>query len=379
MISFGRTLPISIYPTFWLMAAAIGWLNSLTLAGTLLWISVIFVSVLIHELGHASTAMLFGQRAEIDLVALGGLTKRSGGGKVSLFKEFLIVFNGPLAGLCLFVLAYLAWQIITVKPPMLAYWLKAAMWVNLFWTLINLLPIQPLDGGKLLSIVFEALFGFRGVKIALFLSLFLAGTFAFACLAVGLILPGVLFLIFAYEGYRTWRMTLPMTVTDSDEHLQSELQAAERDLEEGRIDQSIQELQSIREQAKSGVIFVAATELLANALAMRENFQEAHDLIMGIGKNLSPQGLVLQHLLSYRLGKWREAADLGDRVFEIQPTKDVALLNARSHARLGELEPTIGWIRCAIREGLIRVQEALQHPDFDQLRDQPAFAEWLSR
>ena len=69
-----KKIPISIHPLFWVLAALIGWLNSNSFAGTVLWTIVILISVLFHELGHALTASFFGQYPKIMLVAFGGVT-----------------------------------------------------------------------------------------------------------------------------------------------------------------------------------------------------------------------------------------------------------------------------------------------------------------
>ena len=72
MLSFFSKIPIKIYPFFWILAIGIGWLNSMTLMGTAIWTVVIIISVVVHEYGHALTAMAFGQTAVIQLVGLGG-------------------------------------------------------------------------------------------------------------------------------------------------------------------------------------------------------------------------------------------------------------------------------------------------------------------
>ena len=40
----------------------------------MIWVFVIFISILVHEFGHALTACYFGQKPRIELVAFGGLT-----------------------------------------------------------------------------------------------------------------------------------------------------------------------------------------------------------------------------------------------------------------------------------------------------------------
>ena len=67
-------IPVRVSPLFFLTAALIGFLWSNTLMGTLIWMMIIFVSVLVHEYGHALTAKAFGQSPRIELVAFGGLT-----------------------------------------------------------------------------------------------------------------------------------------------------------------------------------------------------------------------------------------------------------------------------------------------------------------
>ena len=48
-------------------------------------------------------------------------------------------------------------------------------WINLFWGLVNLVPIWPLDGGQISRDVFTMLSPRNGASIALGLSLALAG------------------------------------------------------------------------------------------------------------------------------------------------------------------------------------------------------------
>lgn len=378
MLTFGKTLPISIHPAFWLMAFAIGWLNTMNPIAMLIWVPVILFSVLVHELGHALTALLFGQRAAIDLVLLGGLTKRWGGRRLSLFQDFLIVLNGPLAGFALCAVAYYFLHLLGDHQSLWTYALVVAVNVNLFWTLVNLLPIQPLDGGRLFSILLESIFGFRGVKIALFVSIALAGAMALLCFSAQLVLAGAFFMIFAFESYRAWRSALPVTERDVDENLQKKLREAENWLEAGHTADAESLLREVRAQSGKGVLFVAATELLASAVTSQGRPQEAFDLLESVQRDLSGQGILLLQQLGYRLEKWRLAADLSLRAFDAAPSAETALMNARCYARLGEVEPAIGWLEGAVREGMTDVKAILNHPDFDRVRNSPSFIRQLT-
>jgi stage IV sporulation protein FB len=209
MISIPGRIPIHIHPFFWLLIFMIGWLNTADLGegramASAIWGVVILVSILIHEYGHAFTALMFGQEAEISLVALGGVTKRQGP-DLSRWKEFFIVLNGPIAGFALFILSYqLLFLIGGGKWPVITYALKVAWEVNLFWTLLNLVPVLPLDGGQLLRILLEGALGFRGLKATLAISIFLAVLIGLYFFSIGQLLIGALFLMMAFESYRAW-------------------------------------------------------------------------------------------------------------------------------------------------------------------------------
>jgi stage IV sporulation protein FB len=202
MITIPGLIPIRIHPFFWILAMLIGWINTFNFVLTGLWVLVILGSVLIHEFGHALTALAFGQRAHIDLVALGGVTKRHGS-KLKLWQEFIVVLNGPLAGFALGLLSYLVYKIVpNHSPDVFIYFLEIMIFVNLFWTVINLLPVQPLDGGHLLNILLEGIFGLKGLKISLFLSMMIAAAIAILFFAIQQPLVGALFLMFGFESYR---------------------------------------------------------------------------------------------------------------------------------------------------------------------------------
>jgi stage IV sporulation protein FB len=125
MIKINGTIPLAITPTFWMLAALIGYLNSQSLPLTLIWMVVIIISVLVHEYGHALTAMAFGQRARIELVSFGGVTHRHGH-KLNLWKEFLVVLNGPCLGLLLCAVSLLLVRMIGDSRSLMMYALQVS-------------------------------------------------------------------------------------------------------------------------------------------------------------------------------------------------------------------------------------------------------------
>ena len=373
MLIFPGKIPIRINPFFLVLIIFIGWVNSGSIPGTLIWMAVVFLSVLVHEFGHALTAVSFGQEAQIELMALGGITQRRGL-PLKHWQDFLIVLNGPLAGLSLAFLAFLLREPLRGQPIVsFAYAVEVAFVVNLFWTVINLLPIQPLDGGHLLRIFLEGIFGFSGVKIAYFLSFVLSAIVCLAFISQGLILMGSLFFMFTFEGYRTWASLLAIKEQDQNVSLQGSFKKAEGEMRAGNLEGAYRQFQQIREEAQDGLLFVAATESMAQILSRSGKQQEVYELLHPYQKRLSPEGTGLLHQSAYYSGNWEEAILLGNRLFQHHPGYDVALINALCHAALGQAQPAVGWLRSAIKEGLPNLAGVLKKREFDPIRASQPF------
>lgn len=374
MNKFLPYIPIRIEPLFWILAFGLGWLYTGQLQLTLIWGFVILFSVLLHEFGHALTAIFFGQKASITLMIIGGVTKREGP-PLSKWKEFLIVLNGPLAGFALSLLCWwLSFQIDGSKHPILIRTLYIGYYANLFWTIVNLFPIQPLDGGHLFMILLEGIFGVRGIKIAYFISLVLASLLTFWAFVHQELLIGALFFLFAFENYRSWRNSLQMTPEDKSVDFQNEIKEAESLYNSGDLEGSRLKLVAILEKSRSkGIIYYQTTMLLAKILNEQGHIEEAYALLEKIKKNLSLEGLMLLHSLAFKSGHLVEATKIGAQIHRDFANSDTALLNAFSHAELNEAEAAVGWLKTAISEGLENPSFVINHKRFDKIRAAPAF------
>lgn len=371
-------IPVRIQPLFWLLAGVIGWLSSQQIVLTVMWMAVILVSVLVHEFGHALTARFFGQRASIVLTGFGGQTMRTGK-QLSLWQEFIIVFNGPLAGSLLCLVAFLTYAAMTSNSnpdsSMVLYVLTITVWINLFWTIVNLFPVQPLDGGKLLQIIMEGIFGFKGIKIAQFVSVFLGVAIGLVFFSLGMILPGALFFMLAFENFRTLRTTLSMTEKDQDISLWHKLKVAEVAIKSNRGADAEGVLEQLRAETKGGIVFVAATEMLSDILTRRGQYKEAYELLSSVKGKMSPDYLKNLLFLAYKTNDYSKAVKLGAEAFQEAPDYEVALITAYCHALLGEVKPAVGWLQCALREGAPDFQEILKKADFNSIRQDPLFVE----
>lgn len=150
--------PVVVEPTFLLIpliAFRGSWL-------VLAWTAVVFASVLVHELGHALAARRFGAGASIRLYGLGGLTYHTALPRRR--QRILVSLAGPGAGFLLGLLALAVHLLLpAARPPAVAFVIRALLYANFFWGVVNLLPVPPLDGGH----VFEEAVGPRRKLLAI--------------------------------------------------------------------------------------------------------------------------------------------------------------------------------------------------------------------
>lgn len=191
-------IPVRVRLTFLILALFLGSRES-NPAKVAIWVGIVFVSVLVHELGHAVVSKAFGLAPQIELHGMGGTTSSHGAANVGRARSVAISLAGPFAGFFLAALVYGANRLgIVPKHDFAAFALWSALWVNVGWGIFNLFPIMPLDGGNVMRHVLEWLTKGRGERPARVVSIVLAGAIA-AFAATGknwwLLALGVMFVI----------------------------------------------------------------------------------------------------------------------------------------------------------------------------------------
>jgi Zn-dependent protease len=141
---------------FALAAPEPGWSG---VALSLLWLVILFSSVVAHELAHSLVARRKGGVVhEILLFPLGGISKLERLPETPR-DELEIAAAGPLTSLAIGVGALTAGAALgrALLPIDLLHgaWLMRIAWMNLILGVFNLIPAFPLDGGRVLRAVLE--------------------------------------------------------------------------------------------------------------------------------------------------------------------------------------------------------------------------------
>jgi stage IV sporulation protein FB len=159
-------VPVRVHPFFWVVTILLGMGSGASTPPkqVLIWMIAVFASIVVHEFGHALAIRYYGWRPRIILYSFGGLAAYEPTYR-DRRAQIVIALAGPAAGF-IFAAAILAGIVaagheVRFRPDFLAPFafeifdlenlnilIFDLLYVNIAWGLLNLLPIYPLDGGK---------------------------------------------------------------------------------------------------------------------------------------------------------------------------------------------------------------------------------------
>ncbi|WP_114497105.1 M50 family metallopeptidase [Fontibacillus phaseoli] len=132
-------MSISFHPLFVLIMLAS------VFTGHFLELLALFAIVFVHELGHVACARLFGITVlSVQMLPFGGVAVMEDTGHLTAGREVAIALAGPAQNLLLIGISWLLYAAGIWEGPFFSYFVQS----NLLIALFNLLPILPLDGGK---------------------------------------------------------------------------------------------------------------------------------------------------------------------------------------------------------------------------------------
>lgn len=222
-------IPVRVHPLFWvIMLILSGQIDQKNAAGAVIFVACAFVSVLVHELGHGLSSRASGSEPlGIVLYAMGGYCQVQID-RLRAWQKVLVLLAGPGAGFLLLALTLAFFHarygvepvgILTASlgigrpgvgtvlalgrlDPRVFETFIYLVEINLWWGLLNLLPIWPLDGGRVAEVLLGQVNGRHGTRWAHVVSLLAAAGIALYWFSLGQTWMGIWFAYFGLVNYQ---------------------------------------------------------------------------------------------------------------------------------------------------------------------------------
>jgi Zn-dependent protease len=198
-IPLGRILgiPIALDYSWFVIFALITWMLAGSYypaefkdwPGLLYWVMgavtaiMLFVSVLLHELGHSAVALRYKIPVRSITLFLFGGVAQIGAESPSAMAEFLIAIAGPIVSIGLAIFFIAVQPLLAGMEPLMGL-AKYLAYINLALVLFNLIPGYPLDGGRVFRAIVWSITG--SMRRATLIAANVGRFFAFALIYVGI-------------------------------------------------------------------------------------------------------------------------------------------------------------------------------------------------
>ena len=424
-------IPVEIHPSHLLLVAILGMSYSRSTGGLVVWMALISFSVLFHELGHATVSRAFGYAPAIQLAGLGGNTRPNAPAPIPWHRDVLLTLAGPLFGLLLAGGCYVAQSQLHEREAFHNLLVQLG-WTNVAWSVLNLIPVLPMDGGRITHAVMTRIFGSRGGLITWGISAVLAGGMAILAAVLHNTMGALLFGMFALQAGRAlhglWEggrsggdppaLLEARTLFDRgayDDAGRAAAQVAEAattpairsraehllgwvSLKQGKGRAALDHFSQVSRQRVEREALAAAFSLIGDdvralplwELGYREGpnrtlLHEWAGTLIRLNRDgelgrLPALDLALAYTCAERVwflrGDFKDAATAGAKAFEHAPTARGAYDIACAYARAGLSTDAVAWLHRATGQGFTDVAQAQKDPDLASLHGRADFESW---
>jgi Zn-dependent protease len=323
--------PVTVDISFVVIMAIIGWVPGRTTATSfVIWLVMVPLAVLVHELGHAFVARTTGAEPVITLAGLGGLTSYVPPAPLTRARSIAISVAGPAVGIVI-GLALLAYaRGVGVGDGLARDVVGTAIYTTLGWSVLNLLPILPLDGGQTLRELLPGSPAKRAVRAAM-VSIVVAVLAAVAAVKVGLVFGALLAAFFVYSNIMTVRSARDLEKVDVNQRLVQLLwsgrgadarellaglpaDAAVHPLVRAAVRAATDDPAGGRSELEAAVALNPADPTAASLLVLahrtRDDWAAVRDLVAG-GAAPDPGSVLAAQTVAFRSGAKRASAEIG--------------------------------------------------------------------
>ena len=403
-------IPVRVDVTFWIIMGLFGLQRatvgeSLELILVVEWIALVFVGILLHEMGHAVSFRSFGRKPSVVLYGMGGLT--SAAGVLTPGKRLITTLAGPFVGFGLGAAVIAlgasglwdlpnlsgrgAWELVRLSTaaPFLDITFSEVifldlLFINVGWGLLNLIPLHPLDGGQSLEALLQLMRVPQAARITSMLGVVVAAAGAVFALEIGSIF---LVLIMAFLGMTNLRrlgtLARPQqTSTTADAaaftpELQRSLAMAEQALAQERPDEAVEVMRQEHDYRPSPQ---SARAYLA-VLARTRRFDELEQLVTRHGDQIDPSTMTSAGAALIAGGRYESALRAAESAWnaDAEGNWQPAVVAAAARAGLRDVDGAMRWLFTAADRGWDDRRRLEADPIFAEVRADPRLSELLVR
>lgn len=341
-------IPVAIHPAFFAVILVLGIVYLATPLYLVTWVVIATVSILLHEFGHAVAFRIYGLRPSVALVGFGGLTSAdSADPNADTFtpaRHIVVSLAGPLSAIVLLGLPALLLAEANGFDPWTSLGLRRSLdpaeiilgqivYINVGWSLLNLLPVLPLDGGNVVAAVFEIFAKEKGRRIANVVSIAIAVVVALWAMSIGYTLAPIMALFLV--GINISELTKARS-EDADRELGDALRSIIR-FDPVQAEQLARRVLAGRPSPERAAW---ATELAAWARLAQGDPATAHQLVVTMPSGGSPSASI-RGALALASGRTTEGVTTLAWAFVHDPVVGAKALGALAVAQTGQVDAVV--------------------------------------
>lgn len=362
----------NVHPSFLLIVLVFtGLYRDLSFVNVILGL-MLTVSLLVHEYGHAFAAIYFGAKPEINLEGFGGTTSYRS--HLTEKQEFIVTLCGPLIQTVLIIIPFLILKFHFFENDYVNRILYSTMKMNIFWVIFNLLPIIPLDGGKIARYFFERFCGDNWERMSLLTGVIVAIAVSPYYFFEGFYVFGSLLFFYGLKQLQAYQAGVG-TKNSNPYELYNKGKFYLQNNDNSSAKRVFKRLLKCKEKS----IRIDSLESLTKILCKENKEKEAYQLLSQVNPDELIASKCLLCKLAYKFNHFTVIEKYSREIYEIEPTFEIALLNSKAFACLNQPVLAAGWLKTASMfkqlprkelEGLVsqKVYDGVRrHEDFHSL------------
>lgn len=369
-------IPLYIHPSFWILVLLFSGIIESQSIASFFYIFIIFISLIVHEYGHGLTALYFGASPKIELHAFGGTTYHNN--NLTKKQDFLITLAGPLFESLLIIIPFYFLKFHIFHHYYINYFLYLTYKINLFWCLVNLIPLYPLDGGKLCKYLLSSKWGTNGDKASIIISIICGVLGSSYFLANKYYAFGSIFVMYGLQNLQMLRQFKLFSSKPNNFSLYNE---SLRAIENNEMSKAKNILNKLLKSRSDDSIKICAIESLANIYDKENEKKKAYDLLLNTNHSTLKNGKCLLCKLAYEEKNFPLIEKYSSEIYEINPSLEIAILNSKTFANLKNPELSAGWLKTASlfeNTKVDSIKELIKDTIYDNIRENAKFKETVS-